>query len=512
MLNFNNFLLEAKISAANFNRASELVVKLLAKKTGQKFYRFGGPDGYVENAKGTGILYIYAKNKAIRFNHNGSEFNSITLWKAFKLGRKGDFTVDLGDVNIVSAVDKIIEIVLNPKAGTTQLYVESLNEAARVSPEEFYSMINDALFPGENIASLKWDRLADIALKNDKLIPTAVRKTVTGPRSNKVYDLTQLLSAKNASVVSKDNDPVYSIKVTPTDAITKSFASAKGDARADTIMKTIGSAMASDPTKKEIDVMVKDPTTLFHHMKSLIQVVCRKKRNSLIITGGAGIGKSYTVLQTIGEEGLQKNRDWFLIKGRITTAALYQMLYMHRKNALLVFDDTDSVWGDQDAANVLKAALDSSDERTVSWNSTRTVNLSKMSEDDRENFYDELDAKLDTDPGDNKIKYPSEFEYEGRIIFISNLDQSKLDPAVMNRSTKIDMNMTTAQLFERIALILPNIGSKDVPLDAKEEIFEFIKKNSAAGKLDKPSIRTYVGAEDLYRSGLPNWRDLMAYI
>ena len=135
-----------------------------------------------------------------------------------------------------------------------------------------------------------------------------------------------------------------------------------------------------------------------------------------------------------------------------------------------------------------------------------------MPAEEKQTFYDNIDKKIEEDPTDSKIKFPSMFDYNGRIIFISNLPSNKLDAAVLNRSTKIDMDLTTDEIFARIDSILTKIGSKDVPLEAKREIFQFIKDHHASGKIDAPSIRTFVGAEDLYRSGLPNWRDLMEYV
>ena len=514
MQHFKQYITEANISSANFSKAVNLLVKLLKKKTGKTFYRYGGPDGFVENKIGTGILFFYDKFKAVRFNHDGKNFSSITLWKHFKLGQNGDFSIDLGELNIVSAASSIVDVILDAKVGVKELYVESvenLQEASRISPDEFYALVNDELFPGENIGAISWDRMIVIAKKHDRLIPTVVRSTGFGKGPQKLYNLTKLLSVKDHEKPATSVEPIYYIKVTSQDPISKKFMSAKGDANAANILNTIQQAI-DNPQPAQIKTMAKDANTLFGHMHSLVQVVARGKRNSLVITGGAGIGKSYTVFETLKEEGLVKDKDWYLIKGKITTSTLYQTLFMHRKGKLLVFDDTDSIWGDGDASNILKAALDSYDEREISWYSGRTVNISKMPAEEKQTFYDNIDRKIDEDPTDSKIKFPSMFDYNGRIIFISNLQANKLDAAVLNRSTKIDMDLTVEEIFARIDSILEKIGSKEVPIDAKREIFQFIKDHHASGKIEAPSIRTFVGAEDLYRSGLPNWRDLMEYV
>ena len=221
---------------------------------------------------------------------------------------------------------------------------------------------------------------------------------------------------------------------------------------------------------------------------------------------------TFVVTQTVNSEGLQKGKDWFIIKGKITTASLYQTLFMHREGGLLIFDDADSVWGDAEAANVLKAALDSYETRTISWISGRTVNVSRMSDEEKTDFNVNLDRKIQENPEDPKNKFPSEFEFEGRIIFISNLKYEKFDSAVLNRSAKIDMSLTQDQVFLRMKSILQHLGDKSVPIDIKVEILGFLQAQTNKGLMTDVSMRTFVAAEDTYRSGLPNWKDLIDYV
>lgn len=498
-------------------KVSRLLVSLLQKKTGYNFYRFGGKSGLVQLKNGTGIMYIYNRNKAVRFNFDGKSLTGITLWSAYKLGTLGDYTVVIDPkMNIVSAARQLIDIILKPTVGKQELYVESMNltEAKRISLEDFYILVSDNLLPGEQMSKLSWDRMVQIVKTNDFQLPSAIRNTklvpVSGKGQNKTYDLTGLLGAKNADKPALP-DISYSIQVVGKDNQTHQFFSTKKDPIAKGIMDTIDKAI-SNPSKEIIAKEAKDPNTLFGHMKSLTQVVARGKRNSLVITGGAGIGKSYTVFETLKEEGLSKGSGYTLIKGKITTATLYQTLYMQREGGLLVFDDCDSVWDTQDSANLLKAALDSYDERWVSWYSSRTLNVSKMDAEAVKEYSNKLDASLKDNSEGNTMKFPSEFEFKGRIIFISNLQMDKMDAAVLNRSTKIDMTMSTDDIFKRIETILPFIGSKEVDLEAKKDILDFIKTRAAQGVVTEPSIRTFVGAEDLYRSGLPNWKELLDYI
>ena len=135
-----------------------------------------------------------------------------------------------------------------------------------------------------------------------------------------------------------------------------------------------------------------------------------------------------------------------------------------------------------------------------------------MTDESKEEFNQRLDDKLLVDPDDRSIKFPSSFDFEGRIIFISNLTKDKFDEAILNRSAKIDMTLTKEQVFMRMEGIIDQLGSKDVPKDVKLEILDFLKQQTFAGIMTNVSMRTYVAAEDLYRSGLPNWRELLDYV
>lgn len=518
MYSFLNFLQEAKVSKNNLNKVADIFKRMFEKYFQTKLYRYAGNTGFVEIKNGMGILYFYNRNKAIRLNYISGAIQSITLWNQYKLGESGDYTIDLGGLGLTQAGKKILELIKTPKTGKILAYPEILeqtilSEAKRISPEDFYQMILSNKPSNIDITKVPWNVISDIAAANDRQIPTVVRGThVKGTRGkNKLFDLSKLISQSGISEPidkpAKNNERIYYLKLTAQDPVTKKFQSVKGDKKAEQLLSKFAKAVDEPNYKQDME----DPDTLFGKMRDLTKVVSRGFRNSLIIYGGPGTGKTFVVTQTIKEEGLKKNQDWFLIKGKITTSSLYQTLFMHRKGSLLLFDDTDSVWGDSDSANILKAALDSYDERVISWVSPRTTNVSLMTDDQKEEYNDTIDSKLQAD-AEAKIKLPSEFVYEGKIIFISNLPYEKFDEAVLTRSAKIDMTITQEQMFMRMKSILPHLGSKDVPVDAKEEILDYLKNVSRSGILTGVSMRTYVAAEDLYRSGLPNWKDLLSNV
>jgi hypothetical protein len=523
---FSSFLTEAKVTMTNFDKVAEVFKRIVEKNLSTKLFRFGGPKGYTEINNGVGILYIFANKRAMRLNYRNGSIESLTFWKSFKLGKNGDFRIDLGGMGLTDAGKNLIEILKNPSTGTVKMYPELtesvfLSEAKRVAPATFAELVSQNLPASMSLNYVTWDFITNVALANDVQIPTVVRTSlkVAGTKGvNTRFDLTKLLPTSAVSPSELQNvdvekpaksvEPIYYLKITSQDPETKKFMSVKGDKKAEDMLKMMSSAIQNPDYKKEM----KDPDSLFGIMRNLCQVVCRGARNSLIVYGGAGVGKSFVITETIKGEGLVKNKDWFIIKGKITNSALYQTLFMHREGGLLVFDDTDSVWGDQEAANILKAALDSYDERTISWVSPRTINVSKMSDEEKEEFNASVDERMAENPEDTKIKLPSEFNFKGRIIFISNLTYDKFDSAVLNRSAKIDMTLTDEQVFMRMKSILPHIGDKAVPMNVKEEILEFLRAENINGVLKSPSMRTFVAAEDLYRSGLPNWKELLEFV
>ena len=261
-----------------------------------------------------------------------------------------------------------------------------------------------------------------------------------------------------------------------------------------------------------------DPGVLFEKLKGLIKLVAKNLQTSLIVSGGSGTGKTFTIMETLKEEGIQEDSGLILIGGgHISTFSLYQTLFRHRKKGqIIVFDNTDSMWRDKRAACILKSALDtyddgtqsSSRQRIVSWPSSITVDVSGMDARQKKEVYGQLD-KRNSDPK-NSTKFPSEFEYEGGIIFITNIPINKLDRGVLDCSASIDTTLTVEQMFARMKSILPELGDKTVPLDVKEMILQLLIDDHAKGAREDVTLFTFPNAERAYKSGLSNWKELIS--
>ena len=251
--------------------------------------------------------------------------------------------------------------------------------------------------------------------------------------------------------------------------------------------------------KKKLDqIEYADPDVVFDDMRKLLKLVITRKRNSIIISGLAGVGKSFTVEETLKESRLVKGRDFEIIKGKSTSYALYQSLFENR-DKLIVYDDCDSILKNKDAINMLKAALDTNKERVISWKSKSTFNPDPL---------ETIEIKKLIQKG----KLPDHFDFRGRIIFITNIYYKNIDDALLSRSFVIDVTLQAKDVLLRIETILDNI-MRDVPeatYDIKKQVLDYFKYLVKNNQLKKPmSIRTFIAGVIIRLSGDENWKRLV---
>lgn len=216
----------------------------------------------------------------------------------------------------------------------------------------------------------------------------------------------------------------------------------------------------------------------FNFLQDLTSMVVAGTTPSLIVTGEGGLGKTHTVTETIKELNLDDN-DWVTFKGYSTARGLYNTLFDHN-GKLIVFDDCDSVLEDKVALNILKSALDSYETRQITW-------MAKMTKSD---------------------EYPNQFNFTGRIIFISNKDRSKIDGAILSRSLTVDLSMTPQEKIERMSFILTRILPQ-FPIDVKADALNFLDQNKDSAQLN---LRTLIMVSKIRRQFPDTWQDLATYM
>jgi hypothetical protein len=238
-----------------------------------------------------------------------------------------------------------------------------------------------------------------------------------------------------------------------------------------------------------------DINTRFGFVEKLVNMVATGVQPSAVITGEGGLGKTYTVTKTLEANGYKDISDlgefqvgsiintrkcFTTVKGYSTAKGLYRTLFENNKS-IIVFDDCDAVLKDPVALNLLKGALDSYGKRIISWNAD-------MRDDD----------------------LPRSFEFTGRVIFISNMDQEKIDQAIRSRSMMIDLSMSLDQKIDRMEYIaksdefLPEYDAK-IKTDALSLIRE-IKDDCK-----EISLRTLIAVCKI-RASNKEYKDLATYM
>jgi hypothetical protein len=244
----------------------------------------------------------------------------------------------------------------------------------------------------------------------------------------------------------------------------------------------------------EIEAKLKDR---FDALEIMSEATGRGINRALIVSGPAGLGKSYTVEAKMAELERQGHRVTY-IKGYVRPLALYKLLYETRfSNSVLVFDDSDSIFHDDVSMNLLKSACDSTDRRVLHW----------------------LSRSLEREEDEDGESIPEKFEFEGSVIFITNYDfdsliasGNKLAPhfeALVSRSHYLDLAMKTKMDYlVRIKQVVRGGMLRDRGFNEVDSvlIMQFIENN--VDRLRELSLRMVVKISGLYKMDKSNWQKL----
>ncbi len=216
----------------------------------------------------------------------------------------------------------------------------------------------------------------------------------------------------------------------------------------------------------------------FGFLGDLTSMVVNGITPSLIVTGEGGLGKTHSVAKTIESNDLDDS-DFVFFKGYSTARGLYNTLY-DNNGKLIVFDDCDSVLEDKVALNILKSALDSYDKRTISW-------MAKMNKND---------------------EYPQQFDFTGRVIFISNKSKDKIDEAILTRSLTVDLTMTPDDKVARMEAILESV-LPEIGMRAKQDALRFLESVKDDVSIN---MRMLIMVSKMRVQFPDTWRDLATYM
>lgn len=243
-------------------------------------------------------------------------------------------------------------------------------------------------------------------------------------------------------------------------------------------------------TDEQIDARIAER---FEILDILTEACMVGNSRSLIVSGPPGLGKSFTVEKTLAEYD-PNGVNHIIIKGYVRATGLIKMLYRFREaGQTIVFDDADTIFFDDTSLNLLKAVCDTTENRRVSWLS---------------------EGKLVDEESGEAI--PSTFDFEGTVIFISNLDFDamiekghRIAPhlsALISRSHYIDTGLKTRRDYLiRIRQVIRNGMLSNLSDNEREDVLRFIEENS--DRLRELSLRMAIKIGNLRKSN-SKWEKL----
>jgi len=246
--------------------------------------------------------------------------------------------------------------------------------------------------------------------------------------------------------------------------------------------------LVSYETDEEIDRKL---TERFSILDKLTQAAVKGHARALIVSGPAGLGKSFTVERVLQDYDPDKKRHC-IVKGYVRGTGLYKKLWQYRnKGDVLVFDDSDSIFFDDNSLNMLKAVCDTTETRVISY-------LTEGSLEDE----------------DGGI-VPKTFTFDGTIIFITNFDMDNAIEtghrladhfkALISRSHYIDLAMKTKRDYlVRIGQVVKQGLLDHCTYEECNDVLNFIDNNS--DRLRELSLRMALKIATIRQVDPFNWR------
>lgn len=239
------------------------------------------------------------------------------------------------------------------------------------------------------------------------------------------------------------------------------------------------------------DEIYNDIQNRFQTMDLMVHAAITGLNRSMIVSGPAGVGKSAGIMAALESSG----SNFTVVKGHVTPQQLYALFFNNRSSdSIVCFDDADSIFAHEVSLNILKAACDSTDERNLSWYSSKAIE--------------------DTEGGD----IPSTFTFNGSVIFITNKD---FDSEIMNdnkmschfealrsRSHYVSLGIHNKRDYIiRIKQVVNNTNILgDFTNTEKAAILVFIVDNK--DKMVELSLRVVKKLSDLLKISPDGWKDI----
>jgi len=506
-------------------RADHVSVKdvVTALEKNFKLERVGGASRvYLVGGSELGVVYLVddgPKAVGISWERGSNVASRVFIWNMFNALENPSIEASLPAGAPIAIIHSIVEMVKHPYRGI----VESAAGTRDISLVDFLTLLHDG-YSG-NISAISGDELSKFAMSKGVVVPAEIINdpdlhAVGHTPAHPLYDLSRVShdeKQERVHLVARASGAIFTIPGVDTrsKAIDHAFAEEQG------------SAKSMDEQYEELKEKVK-----------LVASNRSQYIKSLLITGAPSSGKTFTVMQTIKALGLIEGSDYIVIKGSITDAALY-LTFIEKIDALTIFDDCDSVAETKDGKNMLKNALDTYPVRDIGRPNANSTNTKHMSTEEREEFVNAVSRILRGEPApgdldrfdhylpskkanekkkdeegntvetslsqfllpddehvldslDNnkasdeerlhalqsyfKRRPPNRIDFKGRIIFISNMDETDWDSAILTRAFRQNMNFADNEMLDFIEKIKHTIPAPGLTDTQKNEVLDYLRE------------------------------------
>ena len=201
-----------------------------------------------------------------------------------------------------------------------------------------------------------------------------------------------------------------------------------------------------------------------------------------------------------GDRFLKKDKyDYIVVSGKLSATRMFELMQEHN-GKLIVFDDCDSVLKNDDGVNVLKGALDTTGDGTISWEGKGSLTTG---------YAGIRGAQRRTDSKGNPVQkwnLPKTFKFNGQIVFISNYKSKNIPQPLRSRADLIDLTMTRQETIDKVESIMYRSKFKDskgnrieVTKENREKALHFMQKYIRKIETDDLNMRTFTKIAKQYQ-------------
>lgn len=245
--------------------------------------------------------------------------------------------------------------------------------------------------------------------------------------------------------------------------------------------------------REELGITYKDVWETYEfNLNGMLEIGFPK---SYIAYGTGGLGKTYTLMEKVlPEHNIRvydreldpepEDYDAIVMKGSTGLRDMWANI-VKNKDKLIIFDDCDSMWGNEAAENLLKGMLDTTGDGTVRYAAT-----------------------VVKDEEGNPL--PREIKFTGQVIFISNLERERFpQPLISSRCASTDLTMTKEETLEKLNDIkdlikvraAQNRGGAEIEIDSdsRNATIQWFRDNADDLDIDRINGRTFGLVAQIYQ-------------